>query len=287
MYDFALKIGDVVQLFEMEPAVKDGETYIPHLKEPPRIEFKNVWFRYPNSKVWVFKNLNLTIESGQEIAIVGHNGAGKTTLVKLLARFYKVTKGEILINGTNINDLQIDDWYKNIGILFQEYNFYGYLTAKENIGIGRPLERINMKRVQEAAINADSHTFIKKYQKKYNQIMSELYEGGIRPSTGQKQKISIARFFYRNAPLVIFDEPTASIDAVSEYKIFNRIYNFFNNKTVIIISHRFSTVRNADKIFVMEHGEVIEEGTHNQLMKLDKTYAKAFKLQAKGYNDNV
>ena len=178
-----------------------------------------------------------------------------------------MTKGEILVNGVNLNNLTIDDWYKNIGVLFQDFNFYGNLTVKENIFLGRPLESIDEERIVESAKHADAHDFIMEYKKKYDQVMSEKFKGGIRPSTGQTQKIAIARFFYRNSPLVIFDEPTASIDAVSEYKIFNSIYNFFDNKTVIIISHRFSTVRNADRIIVLEKGKIVEKSNHKELVK--------------------
>lgn len=284
MNEFSVKMKDLITLFEMKPAVKDGDVKLPYLTTPPEIEFKNVSFKYPKAKKYVFENLNLKIASGEEVALVGHNGAGKTTIVKLLARIYSVSSGEILINGININDLSIDDWYKNLGVLFQEFNFYSHLSVKENIITGKPKEKVDEKKVIEAAKNADAHEFIMEYKNKYNQIMTEKIEGGIRPSTGQAQKIAIARFFYRNAPLAIFDEPTAAIDAVSEYKIFNRIYNFFDNKTVIIISHRFSTVRNADRIIVLDKGKVVEEGSHEELVKKKGgTYSKSYKLQAEGY----
>ena len=228
-------------------------------------------------------NVSLKIKRGEIRGLIGPNGAGKTTIVKLLARIYSVTSGEILINGININDLSINDWYKNLGVLFQEFNFYPHLSVKENIVAGKPKEKVDEKKVMEAAKNADAHEFIMEYKNKYNQIMTEKIEGGIRPSTGQAQKIAIARFFYRNAPLAIFDEPTAAIDAVSEYKIFNSIYDFFDNKTVIIISHRFSTVRNADRIIVLDNGKVVEQGTHDELVKKEGIYSKSYKLQAEGY----
>lgn len=283
MNEFSIKMKDLIALFEMKPAVKDGNIKLPYLETPPEIEFKNVFFKYPKAKKFVFENLSFKINSGEEVALVGHNGAGKTTIVKLLARIYSVTSGEILINGININDLSINDWYKNLGVLFQEYNFYAHLSVKENIITGKPKEEVDEKKVIEAAKNADAHDFIMEYKNKYDQIMTEKIEGGIRPSTGQTQKIAIARFFYRNAPLAIFDEPTAAIDAVSEYKIFNRIYDFFENKTVIIISHRFSTVRNADRIIVLEKGKIVEEGSHDELVKKKGVYSKSYKLQAEGY----
>ncbi len=283
--ELAIKIDDLVMLFALQPAVKDGHQKLPRLKSPPSIEFKNVSFKYPNADNYVFKNLDLKINSGEKVALVGHNGAGKTTLVKLLARIYKTTEGEILVNGININTLSVNDWYKNLGVLFQEYNFYAHLTARENIYIGKSIKKIDDKKILAAAKNADAYDFISNYKNKFDQIMSEKYQGGIRPSTGQQQKIAIARFFYRNAPLAIFDEPTSAVDAVSEYKIFNKIYKFFTNKTVIIISHRFSTVRNADRIIVLEKGKIIEEGSHQNLVKADGVYASAYKFQAEGYQN--
>lgn len=284
MNEYSVKMKDLITLFEMKPAIKDGNIKLPYLGTPPSIEFKNVSFKYPKANRYVFKDLSFKIESGEEVALVGHNGAGKTTIVKLLARIYPVTKGQILINGIDINNLAINDWYKNLGVLFQDYNFYSHLSVKENIHLGKPTRELNDKEIIEAAKKADAHNFIMEYKNKYDQIMSEKIEGGIRPSTGQAQKIAIARFFYRNAPLAIFDEPTASIDALSEYKIFNTIYNFFENKTVIIISHRFSTVRNADRILVLEKGKIVEEGTHEQLLtKRNGIYRRSYKLQAEGY----
>lgn len=283
--DFSIKMKDVVTLFNMEPKVKDGSYQLPRLQTPPEIELRNVTFRYPKAENYVFENLDLKINSGEKIAIVGHNGAGKTTLVKLLARIYTPEKGSILINGIDLRDMKIDDWYKNLGILFQDYNFYEHLSVEENIYLGKSVKELDPKRIVEAAENADADDFINGLGNKYKTIMSERYEGGTRPSSGQQQKIAIARFFYRNAPLAIFDEPTSAIDAVSEYKIFNKIYSFFENKTVVIISHRFSTVRNADRIIVMEKGRVAEEGNHHDLLTLGGVYANAYKLQAEGYKD--
>jgi ATP-binding cassette subfamily B protein len=267
----------------MEPERIDGTVRLERLRKPPKIEFRDVSFHYPTSEINIFEHLNLIIDSGEKIAIVGHNGAGKTTLIKLIAGIYQIQAGEILINGINIKDLKLDDWHKNMGVLFQDFNFYGFLTAEENIFIGRSRKNLNKLKIKKAADNADALEFINEFPNGFDQILGERFQGGIRPSTGQQQKIAIARFFYRNAPMAIFDEPTAAIDAVSEYKIFNKIYRFFKNKTVVIVSHRFSTVRNADRIIVMDHGKIVEAGTHETLMNHDHVYAHAFKLQAEGY----
>lgn len=280
LFERAQKLSEIKTIFELEPE-KDGKIKIDLLTKGPEILFENVNFSYPTSKKLALKNINLHIKRGEKIAIVGHNGAGKTTLVKLICRFYRPQSGEIKANGIPINDLTRESWHKNIGALFQEYNTYGNLTVAENLALD---SKIDKKKVRDALKEADAYEFVNKLPKKENQILSERFKGGTKLSTGQWQKIAVARFFYRNSPLVIFDEPTASIDAQSEKKIFDRIYKFFNNKTVIIISHRFSTVRNADRIIVVHDGEIIEEGSHQTLMKKNGIYADSFKLQAEGYN---
>lgn len=283
IYENGIRFNDLKKIFEMTQPFADGKIEYPYPEKPPLINFNAVSFQYPNSEIEVIKNLNLEINPGEKIAIVGENGAGKTTLVKLLCRFYQVNKGAIFLNEENINDLKIESWYKNLGVLFQDFNIYPHLTVKENIHLGKSNEEFDFKRMIKAIQNVNADEFIKKYPKEYDQILSEKYAGGIRPSTGQWQKIAIARFFYRNSPVVVFDEPTASIDAISEAKIFKEIYDFFKDKTVIIISHRFSTVRNADKIYVLDNGQITESGTHKELLKLKGRYAEAFKIQARGY----
>ncbi len=281
--DFVLKAKDVYAFFQFEPVISDGEYKLPRLDTPANIELKNISFHYPNNDIQILKDFSLSIKSGEKVAIVGENGAGKSTLVKLLARIYDPQEGEILINDKDLKEIKIDDWYKNLGVLFQDFNFYGELDAKDNIYIGKSIKPMDMQKVKEAADGADADAFIEKYPEKYNTVMSERFKGGIQPSKGQKQKIAIARFFYRDAPVAIFDEPTSAIDAESEYKIFNKIYKFFDNKTVIIISHRFSTVRNADRILVLDQGRIVEQGSHKELLEMNGKYAEAFKKQAEGY----
>jgi len=283
LFEHSIRMNEAYLLFQMPEENVKGNIKLPKLDRGPTIEFKNLTFSYPNSDKKIINNLNLKIESGEKVSIVGINGAGKTTLMKLLCNIYEPTGGDILINGHSLKDIENSTWYENLGVLFQEYNKYAQLTVKENIIIGNPNIRFHSKRMIEAAQNADAFEFIQQFPNKFDQILSQNYEKGIRPSTGQWQKIAIARFFYRDAPMIIFDEPTAAIDAVSEYNIFNKIYRFFKRKTVILISHRFSTVRNADRILVLDGGKIIEDGTHEKLMKLDGKYAHSFNLQAEGY----
>jgi len=283
--DSAMKGKQVVDFFNLQPIVSDGSIKLERLVTPPSIDVKNITFRYPGSHRDIFKNFSMRIESRQKVAIVGENGAGKSTLVKLLCRMYDPQEGKILINGIDLKELSINDWYKNVGTLFQDFNFYDSLTVEENIYIGKPVKEIDRKKIIASAKNAEAHEFIMKYKKKYNTLMSENFKDGVKPSHGQRQKIAIARFFYRDTPLVIFDEPTSSIDADSEFRIFNRIYKFFNKKTVIIISHRFSTVRKADIIFVIKDGKLIEKGSHRELMERKGLYFRNFTFQAEGYKD--
>ncbi len=289
IYESLFKVEDMRDIFTINEVVTVQNNKSSLVSAAPSISLKNVSFSYKNNERSVLKNINLQINAGEKIAIVGENGAGKTTLVKLISGIYPPIEGEVNINNELLKSENISDWQGNLGLLFQDYNTYDDLTVWENIAIGdansKALQRedIDFDRIVDAAKKADAYDFIQNYPNKFDQILSEKYKGGIRPSTGQWQKIAIARFFYRNSPVLILDEPTASIDAVAEAAIFNRIYEFIQNKTVIIISHRFSTVRNADRIIVLDKGEIIEEGTHAELLKHDGKYANAFKLQAKGY----
>ena len=188
----------------------------------------------------------------------------------------------ILINDVNIKDLDISTWYQYFGVLFQDFNKYEH-TVKENIYFGNVNKELDINDVIQASISAGAHKMIKDFDKEYEQILGKMFEGGIELSGGQWQKVALARAFFRNAPVLVLDEPTSAIDAKAESEIFGRVEKLSRDKTVIIISHRFSTVRNADKIYVVEDGKIIESGSHQQLMKLDKQYASMFNMQAKGY----
>jgi len=270
-------------IFMAKPMIADGAITMAKSHTPPLISIQKISFRYPGGSQKAINDLSLEIRPGEKIAIVGENGAGKTTLIKLLARFYQAGEGTILLDNQNINDIKIESWYANLGVLFQDYNTYPYLTLKENVYLGQSSEELDMQEIEKATHKANVASLVSEYPNGFEQVLSEKFKGGTRPSTGQWQKIAIARFFYRQAPVVIFDEPTASIDAISESQIFNQIYDFFKGKTVIIISHRFSTVRNADRIYVMNHGSIVEGGTHDELVKKQGEYARAFNVQAEGY----
>jgi len=249
---------------------------------PPVIEFKNISFRYPNTKRYILKKFNLTIGAGEKIAFVGENGAGKTTLIKLLLRFYDVTDGEILINGINIKHINLEKWYVLIGVLFQDFIKYQF-TFKENIYFGNKKEVNNLDLLKEAIKKSGADEFVRDLPSKYDQTVGKMFKDGIDLSGGQWQKLALARAFFKNAPILILDEPTSAIDAKAEYEIFQRVQELQKDKTVIIISHRFSTVRNADRILVLDEGRIIEEGNHEVLMKKKGLYTELFNIQAQGY----
>jgi ATP-binding cassette, subfamily B, bacterial len=255
---------------------------LPTSPTPPIIEFKNVTFKYPKTERNILRNFNLTILPGEKIAIVGENGAGKTTLIKLLLRFYDVIEGEVLVNGINIKVLSLNEWHKQIGALFQDYIQYQF-TFKENVYFGDLSKKQEETLLKEALTKSGADKYVDDLPKKYDQVVGKMFDHGIDLSGGQWQKLALARAFYRNAPILILDEPTSAIDAKAEYEIFQNVQKLQKDKTVIIISHRFSTVRNADRILVLDEGKIVEEGDHETLMKKKGLYEELFTIQAKGY----
>lgn len=281
LYESNLYADHYFELLALPKVVVESKNPVRFSKiEPPRIEFKDVYFEYPGGHK-ALEGVSFTIEPGESVAFVGSNGAGKTTIVKLLCRFYDVTKGKILINGVNIKDLDLKNWYKHLGTLFQEFVRY-HFSVRENITLGSS-RKPDEKLMVEAAKKAGAAEFIEKLPEKYNQILGTEFEEGTDLSGGQWQKLAIARAFYESPPVLILDEPTSAIDAEAEYEIFSNLENQYVDKTLILVSHRFSTVRNADKIIVIDAGKVVEIGNHEELMKQKKQYAKLFSIQAKGY----
>ncbi len=282
-YEDGLYLMDMFDYYDLPTTVKSGAQTVENNGKPPLITFRNVTFTYPNAVQPVLKNFNLVIEPGAHIALVGVNGAGKSTIIKLLCRFYDVTEGQILINGVDLRHLDSESWYQQIGVLFQDFIQYGQFSARTNIELGDMDGMGDADQLNRAIFKADAEAFLKAYSQGIETVLDKSFVGGVNPSVGQWQRIALARAFFRDAPVLVLDEPTSAIDALAEYEIFERIYNFSAEKTLIIISHRFSTVRNADTIYVVDDGQIIESGSHESLLRLNGQYAKAFEAQAQGY----
>ncbi len=253
-------------------------------KKVPEIVFESVDFTYPNQDRSVFTDLNLVIKPGEHLALVGENGAGKSTLIKLLLRYYLPTAGRILIDGVDLRDLSIESWYDYVATLFQEFNQYP-LPIDENITIGKSNSKPNEKLLKDAADFGGVTEIVDGYKHGWKTVLDSSFEKGVEPSGGQWQRIALARAFYRDAKVLILDEPTSAIDAKAEYTIFNNIFEHYKNKTALIVSHRFSTVRRADRILVLEGGQIVEQGSHHELMKTKGYYHDLFTKQAEGYLD--
>lgn len=252
----------------------------------PKIEFKNVSFSYPNSKTKALDNISFVLDPGDSLAIVGENGAGKTTLIKLLIGAYEPSEGTILINDQPLNRVDRESYLSQLGALFQDYARYEFATLGQNVWFGNTHKPYDQDLIIEALRDADLENLVKKYDKGLNQIMSKDFDDNSTTdlSGGQWQRLSIARAFFRSPNVLLLDEPTAAVDAKSEYDIFRNIIKKQRGKTTIIISHRFSTVRKAREIIVLSKGRIIESGTHEQLIANKGLYKEMFELQAEGYN---
>lgn len=285
-YQDGLFVNDFFDFLDIKPVVlKTEKEIVLNSKKTPEIIFENVSFKYPGTDKFILKNLSLKIASGEKLALVGVNGAGKTTFVKLLCRFYDPTEGRILLNGQDLKEIDLESWYRVLGILFQDYANYQFV-AHEAIAVGRTDENNNeptIAKVKKAAKASEANVFIEEWEKSYEQMLGKEFSEGVEPSIGQWQKLALARTFYRDPKILILDEPTSSIDAESEAKIFEKLERLPKDRTVILISHRFSTVRHADKIAVIKNGELKELGNHDELLSKNGIYAKLFNLQAEGY----
>ncbi len=228
------------------------------------------------------RHLSFTLQAGEVLALVGENGAGKTTLVKLLARLYDPDEGRILLDGHDLKDYDLDDLRRNIGVIFQDFVRY-HLTAAENIAVGRIDARDDRARIVEAARRSLADAVIERLPQRYDQVIGKRFRTGVELSGGEWQKVAIARAYMRDAQLLILDEPTAALDARSEFEVFQRFKELSAGKTAVLISHRFSTVRMADRILVLGGGQIEAAGTHDELMAQQGRYAELFELQAAGY----
>jgi ATP-binding cassette, subfamily B, bacterial len=281
--DQALFLTDLLEFFSVKPKI----IVKPDALAVPRpickgFEFKDVSFCYPGNPRAVLSNINFRLEPSERIALVGENGQGKTTIVKLLARLYDVSSGQILLDGVDLREYDIEDLWREIGVIFQDFMRYE-MTAAENIAIGRIEEVNNEFRIRSAARKSLADHVIHQLPRRYDQILGSRFEGSIELSGGQWQKIALGRAYIRDAQLLILDEPTASLDARSEHEVFQRFAELTANKMSLLISHRFSTVRMADRILVLESGRIAEQGSHLELMRSAGRYAEMFELQAANY----
>jgi len=281
--DQALFMTDLLAFFDMRPAIrsKPNALLAPH---PIRqgFEFRNVSFRYPGSPRLILNRLNFVLRPGERVALIGENGEGKTTIVKLLTRLYDPLEGQILLDGIDLREYDLNDLYREIGVIFQDFMRYE-MTARENIAVGR-IEYINdLPLLEQSAEKSMADEVVEKLPSHYEQMLGRRFEGGVDLSGGEWQKIALARAYLRDAQLLILDEPTSALDARSEYEVFQRFSELTAGKMAIFISHRFSTVRMADRIVVLENGRIAEEGDHESLTHLGGRYAEMFELQASSY----
>jgi ATP-binding cassette subfamily B protein len=279
----ALYLEDLFSFFDIVPSIS-SPTSPRHFPTPIRsgFVFENVGFRYPESDHWAVRHLNLTHEVGSVLAFVGENGAGKTTIVKLLARLYDPTEGRILLDGHDLREYDLAELRRHVGVIFQDFGRY-HFTAAENIGVGRIADISDEARVRAAAERSLAEDVVARLPQGYEQPLGKRFNGGVDLSGGEWQKIALARAYMRDADLLILDEPTAALDARAEFQVFQRFRDLSKGRTVLLISHRFSTVRMADRIVVLEGGRVVEEGSHSELMAAGGRYAELFELQAAGF----
>jgi len=246
------------------------------------IEFKHVSFCYPGSDVYVLRDINLHIQPGERIALVGLNGAGKTTLIKLLTRLYDPTDGQVLLDGVDLRDYDLTSLHQRFGVIFQDFVRYQF-TVRENIGFGQVDALDDLARIKDAADRGGASPIIENMPQGYDTMLGRRWEKGQELSGGQWQKIALSRAFMRKAEVLVLDEPTSALDAEAEYEVFRRFGELVEGRIAVLISHRFSTVRMADRIVVLSAGKVIELGSHAELIQLDGAYARLFNLQAEGY----
>ena len=276
--DVVEKLGSAKKSYDelnVELSVRDVENAPDLMVSHGKIEFKNVWFKY--KRKWVLRDFNLTIKPGERVGLVGPSGAGKSTLVHLLMRFYDPTRGEILIDGQNIRNVTQDSLRRSIAFIPQEPTLFNR-TIRENIEYGKP--GASIRQIHDASRRAAAHDFIMGTEKKYDSMVGDR---GIKLSGGQKQRIAIARAFLKNAPILVLDEATSALDSETEIAIQNSFDDLARGRTTIAIAHRLSTLRNMDKIVVLDHGQIIEQGTHNQLIRRRGEYSRLWKMQSGGF----
>lgn len=284
--DGALYLQDFFDFFHLKPRIirPDATQFVRPFPRPIQegFVFENVGFKYRNAEKWALRDLNFQLKAGEKLALVGENGAGKTTLVKLLSRLYDPTEGRILLDGYDLREYDPAELRQEIGVIFQDFVRF-QLPAGQNLAVGRIEEKENRPRIEQAAALSLADSVIAKLPQGYDQMIGRRFNGGVDLSGGEWQKIALGRAYMRDAQLLILDEPTAALDARAEYEVFQRFNDLTRGKTAVLISHRFSTVRMADRILVIEHGKSVEIGSHEELLARGGRYAELFQLQAAGY----
>jgi ATP-binding cassette subfamily B protein len=279
----AIYLNDFIDFFEIKPKITQNKNALPF---PNPIKtgfvFENVGFQYRNTDRWANRNLSFEMKPGEKLALVGENGAGKTTLVKLLARLYDPTEGRILLDGKDLKDYDLEGLRHHLGIIFQDYIRY-QMTFYQNIAVGNINEIDNEELVKRAATESLADKLALKFPDAYQQWLGRRFNDGVELSGGEWQKVALARAYMKDAQVLILDEPTAALDARAEYEVFQRFAELTKGKSAVLISHRFSTARLADRILVLDNGMLLESGTHQELLKANGRYAELFKLQAMGY----
>jgi len=279
----AIYLKDFFDFFDIQPKIKLSSNARAFPKPIQQgFTFEDVGFKYANSEYWANRHLNFTLHAGEKLALVGENGAGKTTLVKLLARLYDPTEGRILLDGYDLREYNLAELRKQVGVIFQDYLRY-QMTVSQNIAVGDISEKENKELIIHSARQSLADLLIQKLPGKYDQALGKRFNQGVELSGGEWQKIALARAYMKDAQLFILDEPTSALDARAEYEVFQRFSELTKGKTAVLISHRFSTVRMADRILVLDKGEILEEGSHAELLNKKNRYAELFNLQAMGY----
>lgn len=281
VYQNYLFIADYEKFMALSEEDQSGTELLPKVLTQG-IEFRNVWFKYNSSPTWILKGASFKLDPTENLAIVGENGAGKSTIIKLLCRFYEPQKGDILVNGINIKHYNLANYLHNLSALFQDFAQYPF-SSSDNIHFGDISQKPTSKNIKKAAKLTGMDSFIKTLPLGYKNPLDKEYDKGIEPSKGQWQRIALARVLFRPAPIIILDEPTSNVDPESEEQIFADVLRVAKDKIVFLVSHRFSTVRKADKILVLENGVVVEYGNHDDLMKANGRYKELFLLQAQSY----
>lgn len=283
VYEQSLYLDDLFSFFALAPRIRSQPGARP-VPVPIRegFVFEDVGFRYPGSDTWAVRHLRFALRPGERLALVGENGAGKTTLAKLLVRLYDPTEGRILLDGVDLRDYEVESLRRNVGVIFQDFVRYD-LILRENIAVGNIERREDEPRIVSAARRSLADAVARRLPGRYDQMLGRRFDGGVELSGGEWQKVALARAYLRDAQLLILDEPTASLDARAEYEVFLRFSELTAGKMAVLISHRFSTVRMADRILVLRDGELVEAGTHEELLRLGGLYSELFQLQASGY----